>query len=97
EVVEGVGDVVPDVLGPPVARLLLPPRSHRGHHHAVPRQHVPMVSRLEDMRYRTLGHSGLAVSELCLGTMTFGDETDEAASHAQLDRFLEAGGTFVDT
>src|ERR1700759_1383567 len=49
------------------------------------------------MRYRNLGNSGCAVSELCLGTMTFGDETDEAGSHAQLDRFVEAGGTFVDT
>jgi aryl-alcohol dehydrogenase-like predicted oxidoreductase len=49
------------------------------------------------MDYRTLGRSGCAVSNLCLGTMTFGDETDEAGSHAQLDRFLEAGGTFVDT
>ena len=49
------------------------------------------------MRYRLLGHSGCAVSELCLGTMTFGAETDEAGSHAQLDMFVEAGGTFVDT
>ncbi len=49
------------------------------------------------MRYRTLGNSGCAVSELCLGTMTFGAETDEDGAHAQLDRFFEAGGTFVDT
>jgi aryl-alcohol dehydrogenase-like predicted oxidoreductase len=49
------------------------------------------------MRYRLLGHSGCAVSELCLGTMTFGTETDEAGSHEQLDAFLDAGGTFVDT
>ena len=49
------------------------------------------------MRYRLLGRSGCAVSELCLGTMTFGDETDEAGSHEQLDRFVEAGGTLVDT
>ena len=49
------------------------------------------------MRYRNLGNSGCAVSELCLGTMTFGAETDEAGSHAQLDRFVEAGGTLVDT
>jgi len=49
------------------------------------------------MDYRTLGRSGCAVSNLCLGTMTFGTETDEAGSHAQLDLFLEAGGTFVDT
>ena len=49
------------------------------------------------MEYRTLGRSGCAVSNLCLGTMTFGAETDEAGSHAQLDRFVEAGGTLVDT
>jgi aryl-alcohol dehydrogenase-like predicted oxidoreductase len=49
------------------------------------------------MRYRNLGNSGCAVSELCLGTMTFGHETDEEGAHAQLDRFVEAGGTFVDT
>jgi len=49
------------------------------------------------MDYRTLGRSGCAVSTLCLGTMTFGHESDEKTSHAQLDRFVEAGGTFVDT
>ncbi|HJV49682.1 MAG TPA: aldo/keto reductase [Geothrix sp.] len=51
--------------------------------------------------YRTLGHSGLRVSPLCLGTMTFGAdwgwgaEVDE--SRAMLDRYLEAGGNFIDT
>jgi aryl-alcohol dehydrogenase-like predicted oxidoreductase len=49
------------------------------------------------MEYRTLGGSGCAVSSLCLGTMTFGTETDEPGAHQQLDLFLEAGGTFVDT
>ncbi len=49
------------------------------------------------MDYRTLGTSGCSVSTLCLGTMTFGNETDEAGSHEQLDRFVEAGGTLVDT
>jgi aryl-alcohol dehydrogenase-like predicted oxidoreductase len=49
------------------------------------------------MEYRTLGRSGCAVSALCLGTMTFGAESDEKVSHAQLDAFVEAGGTFVDT
>jgi len=44
-----------------------------------------------------LGGSGCAVSSLCLGTMTFGVETDESGAHAQLDRFAEAGGTMVDT
>jgi aryl-alcohol dehydrogenase-like predicted oxidoreductase len=49
------------------------------------------------MDYRTLGNSGCAVSTLALGTMTFGRESDEKVSYAQLDRFLEAGGTLVDT
>ncbi len=49
------------------------------------------------MDYRLLGDSGCAVSSLCLGTMTFGVETDESAAHQQLDLFTEAGGTLVDT
>ena len=49
------------------------------------------------MDYRTLGNSGCAVSAYGLGTMTFGTEADEATSHALLDQFVEAGGTFVDT
>ncbi len=49
------------------------------------------------MQYRTLGRSGAAVSSLGLGTMTFGSESSEEVSHAQLDRFVAAGGTFVDT
>lgn len=39
----------------------------------------------------------LDVSELCLGTIPFGTRVDEATSFAILDRFLEAGGTFLDT
>ncbi len=49
------------------------------------------------MEMRTLGRSGCAVSALTLGTMTFGAETDEDGAHEQLDVFLEAGGTLVDT
>jgi aryl-alcohol dehydrogenase-like predicted oxidoreductase len=52
------------------------------------------------MRIRTLGRSGLRVSELCLGTMTFGMPgwgCDEAESLRLVDRYLEAGGNFVDT
>ncbi|WP_329013746.1 aldo/keto reductase [Streptomyces sp. NBC_00690] len=49
------------------------------------------------MRHRFLGSTGLAVSELCLGTMTFGRESAEPESHAILDRFTEAGGNFIDT
>ena len=52
---------------------------------------------LRSMDYRTLGNSGCAVSTLALGTMTFGAEADAAAAHAQLDTFIEAGGTLVDT
>ena len=37
------------------------------------------------------------MSSLCLGTMTFGVEADESVAHQQLDRFVEAGGTLVDT
>ncbi len=49
------------------------------------------------MEYRLLGRSGCVVSSLCLGTMTFGGEADEATSVAMLDAFIEAGGTFIDT
>jgi len=49
------------------------------------------------MDSRTLGNSGAVVSELALGTMTFGAEADEEVSHAILDAYVEAGGTFVDT
>jgi aryl-alcohol dehydrogenase-like predicted oxidoreductase len=49
------------------------------------------------MEYRLLGGSGCAVSALALGTLTFGNETSEADSFAQLDRFTETGGTLVDT
>lgn len=53
------------------------------------------------LRYRLLGRSGLRVSELCLGTMSFGDNwgfgADEATSHQVLDAYAEAGGNFLDT
>jgi aryl-alcohol dehydrogenase-like predicted oxidoreductase len=49
------------------------------------------------MEYRTLGSSGTVVSTLCLGTMTFGAESDEQVAHQQLDRFVERGGNFLDT
>lgn len=53
------------------------------------------------MRYKLLGRSGLRVSELCLGTMTFGEDwgwgADKATSQAMFDTFTEAGGNFIDT
>lgn len=48
------------------------------------------------MRRRPLGSSGLLVSELALGTMTFGAETPEADAHAILDAYVMAGGNLLD-
>lgn len=49
------------------------------------------------MQQRPLGRSGLAVSRLALGTMTWGRDTEPDDAAAQLKFFLEAGGTLVDT
>ena len=53
------------------------------------------------MRYKLLGKTGLRVSELCLGTMTFGEEWGWGASKEEsrriFDAFADAGGNFVDT
>jgi aryl-alcohol dehydrogenase-like predicted oxidoreductase len=49
------------------------------------------------MEYRNLGGDGPRVSALCLGTMFFGTTVDEPTSMRILDRFAEAGGTFIDT
>jgi aryl-alcohol dehydrogenase-like predicted oxidoreductase len=49
------------------------------------------------MDYRFMGKTGLRVSELCLGAMTFGRETSEADSRRIMDHFVEAGGNFIDT
>lgn len=53
------------------------------------------------MRYKLLGRSGLRVSEVCLGTMTFGDDWGWGApkdeSRRMFDAFAEAGGNFIDT
>ncbi|MDG2113143.1 MAG: aldo/keto reductase [Actinomycetota bacterium] len=48
------------------------------------------------MRHVQLGRTGLRVSRLCLGTMTFGYQCDEDMSHSILDTALEAGITFID-
>ena len=49
------------------------------------------------MQYRYLGRTGLQVSELCLGAMTFGRESSEELSFQILDCFVEQGGNFIDT
>ncbi|MFX0124416.1 MAG: aldo/keto reductase [Candidatus Hodarchaeota archaeon] len=53
------------------------------------------------MEYKTLGNTSLKVSELCLGTMVFGEEgsrgADELTSEKMIEGFIEAGGNFIDT
>lgn len=53
------------------------------------------------MRYKLLGRSGLKVSEICLGTMTFGEEwgwgANKEESRKIFDAYVEAGGNFIDT
>lgn len=60
-----------------------------------------MASKVE---YNFLGNSGIKVSNMCLGTMSFGQgegmrpgQADEALSHVIMDRFAELGGNFFDT
>ena len=49
------------------------------------------------MQYIRFGRTGLQVSKLCLGTMTFGLQSDEAASFAILDKAAQGGINFIDT
>ena len=49
------------------------------------------------MKYNTLGNSGIKVSRICLGTMTFGEQNTQAEAHAQMDYAVEHGVNFFDT
>ena len=49
------------------------------------------------MKYRRMGRTGLKVSEICLGTMTFGDQVEEARSLKIVRKALDAGVNFLDT
>lgn len=49
------------------------------------------------MKFRTLGRTGLQVSELCLGSMTWGSQNTMDEGHAQIDMALDAGVNFIDT
>jgi aryl-alcohol dehydrogenase-like predicted oxidoreductase len=49
------------------------------------------------MKHNQLGATGLSVSRVCLGTMTFGEQNSEADAHSQLDYALERGINFIDT
>src|SRR5271165_7118820 len=60
-------------------------------------RHGSATSEENIMRIRRLGSTGLKVSEICLGTMTFGHQCDEKTSFAIMDRAAEKGVTFLDT
>ena len=49
------------------------------------------------MKYKKLGNTNLSVSQICLGTMTFGEQNSEKESHEQLSYSLENGVNFIDT
>ena len=49
------------------------------------------------MQTRPLGRTGIEVSRLCLGTMTFGEQNSETEAHEQLDRAVAFGINFIDT
>src|SRR5260370_34806178 len=49
------------------------------------------------VQYRQFGRTGLSVSRLCLGTMTFGLQTEESVSRSIMDRVADAGVNFIDT
>jgi aryl-alcohol dehydrogenase-like predicted oxidoreductase len=57
---------------------------------------MAMTDRELLLRQRPLGASGLMVPHVCLGTMTFGQQTDEKDAHAQLDHALDRGLNFID-
>ena len=80
----------PDALKPAGRWESVAPRSSRGMRWGLTRED-------ELMNYRKLGRTALRVSELCLGTMNFGPETDEDESHKIMDRAIELGINFFDT
>src|SRR5437667_11574462 len=53
--------------------------------------------RKRNMKIKQLGRTGLKVTEICLGTMTFGNQCDEPTSHAIMSKAFNAGVTFFDT
>jgi aryl-alcohol dehydrogenase-like predicted oxidoreductase len=61
---------------------------------------MPLTNNLtadNTMQFRKLGHTDIQVSQICLGTMTWGEQNTEAEAHQQLDTALEAGVNFIDT
>jgi aryl-alcohol dehydrogenase-like predicted oxidoreductase len=61
-------------------------------------KYLPYLQIQEQLvQFKKLGQTGISVSRLCLGTATFGKQTDEAGSHAILDATSDAGVNFIDT
>jgi aryl-alcohol dehydrogenase-like predicted oxidoreductase len=58
---------------------------------------APKTKDFPDMKTLTLGRTDIRVPDLCLGTMTFGNQTPEDDAHRQIDMSLEAGVNFIDT
>ena len=49
------------------------------------------------MKYKQLGQTQVKVSQICLGTMTWGEQNTESEAHSQLDMAIAAGVNFIDT
>jgi NDP-hexose C3-ketoreductase / dTDP-4-oxo-2-deoxy-alpha-D-pentos-2-ene 2,3-reductase len=87
--------------------VTLPSGARRGESARPPHRSSPAASgparlairagRFDPMRFTHLGRTGLTVSRICLGTMNFGPETDEATSFEIMDAALEAGINFFDS
>ena len=84
---------------PPCRRDLSSGRTLKFLAHPPPRSDTMSVAigRAAAMQFRRLGKSPIYVSAICMGTMTFGSQADEAMSHRILDQSLEAGINFFDT
>ena len=55
------------------------------------------MTRSEVMQYKKLGRTDIEVSEICLGTMTWGEQNSEPEAHQQLDYAVSKGINFIDT
>ena len=73
------------------------PSGHEELQHTWSDHWIHQESLEQTLNYHSLGRSELTVSELCLGGMSFGWECNETVSRQILDRFMEAGGNFIDT
>ena len=78
---------------------LIPPRSPAPNGEPSPPLSSPRTDPRETppMKYTHLGRTGLSVSRICLGTMNFGPQTDEAESDLIMDRAIDEGINFFDT